>query len=162
MVVANTWAWPVNGDPHFEIFSHLMGGPLGQLAITRLNLFVNGMIPLGHRLRKPTDAEMAAYRAALPTPKARRAAAVLPRAIVKERGFLRHCEESLTLFADLPSLIVWADKDIAFRDKELRHWQRLLPKSTTVHVPGAGHYVQSDAPDEVAAAIASWAGNHAT
>jgi haloalkane dehalogenase len=156
MAVANTWAWPVNGDPHFEIASRLMSSPLGQLAITRLNLFVNQVIPLGHRLRKPSEAEMAQYRAAMPSPKARRAAAVLPRAILEERTFLRHCEASIAHFADLPSLLVWASKDIAFREKELQRWQRLLPNSMTVRVPGAGHYLQSDAPEDVADAIMGW------
>jgi alpha/beta hydrolase fold len=30
LVVGNTWAWPVNGDWHFEWFSHAMGGAAGQ------------------------------------------------------------------------------------------------------------------------------------
>ena len=29
LVIGNTWAWPVNGEPTFERFSRLMGGPVG-------------------------------------------------------------------------------------------------------------------------------------
>jgi haloalkane dehalogenase len=61
LVLANTWAWPI-GAPHVQILSHLMGGPLGRLLIRQFNLFVNAMIPAGHRLRKPTDEEMAHYQ----------------------------------------------------------------------------------------------------
>lgn len=153
LVIANTWAWPVNGDLRLEIAARLMGGPLGRLAITRLNLFVNVMLPMGHRLRKLTDDEMRAYREAMPTPSARRAAAVLPAAILGERHLLMETEQTVQRLADRPSLIVWADKDVAFKEPELEHWRRLLPDSTVVPVPGAGHFVQSDAPDAVAAAI---------
>jgi haloalkane dehalogenase len=158
LVIANTWAWPLNGIPKVEVMSRLMGGPLGRFAIRRFNLFVNATLPMGHRRRKLTAAEMEQYRAAFPTPAARVPTAVLPRALTKEREFLAHCEASLGHFSDLTALIVWADRDIAFGRRELERWQRLLRHSTTVPIPGAGHFLQSDAPDAVAEAISSWAG----
>jgi haloalkane dehalogenase len=33
LAIGNTWAWPVNGDRHFEWFSKLLGGALGGFAI---------------------------------------------------------------------------------------------------------------------------------
>ena len=158
LVIANTWAWPLNGIPKVEVMSRLMGGPLGRFAIRRFNLFVNATLPMGHRLRNVTQAEMQQYRSAFPTPAARVPTAVLPRALTKEREFLAHCEASIAHFSDLAALIVWADRDIAFGQKELERWQRLLPHNTTVPIPGAGHFLQSDAPDAVAEAIAAWAG----
>src|SRR2546429_191865 len=47
LVLGNTWAWPVNGDLHFEVASRLMGGPIGRLLIERFNFFVNVIIPVG-------------------------------------------------------------------------------------------------------------------
>ncbi len=155
LVIGNTWAWPVNGDPRFEIASRLMGGPVGRLAITRLNMFVKVALPIGHRLRKLTDDEMNAYREAMSTPASRRAAAALPAAILGDRPLLADAEEAVKRFADRPSVIVWADKDVAFQKRELERWRRLLPTGTVVPVPGAGHFVQSDAPEAVAAAIRS-------
>jgi len=96
------------------------------------------------------------YRAAFPTPASRVPTAVLPRALTRERAFLAHCEASVARLSDLPALIVWADRDIAFGHKELERWQRLLANSTTVPIPGAGHFLQSDAPDAVAEAISGW------
>jgi len=157
LVIANTWAWPLNGDPKVEIMSRLMGGPLGRFAIKRFNLFVNATLPLGHRLRKLTPAEMEQYRSAFPTPASRVPTAVLPRALTKDRVFLAHCEASVARLSHLPALIVWADRDIAFGHKELERWQHLLANSTTVPIPGAGHFLQSDAPDAVAEAISGWA-----
>jgi len=156
LVLANTWAWPVNGDLHFELFSHVMGGLAGRELTRRLNLVVNVMIPAGHRLRKPTAAEMAHYRAALPTPRRRHASAVLPRAITRSRAFLAGVADNLTAVEQLPTLILWAAADIAFRDQERRRWEERLPHHSTVMLGGAGHYLQSDAPREFAEAIRGW------
>lgn len=158
LVIANTWAWPLNGVARVEVMSRLMGGPLGRFAIKRFNLFVNATLPMGHRLRKLTATEMDEYRSAFPTPAARVPTAVLPRALIRERDFLARCEADVSQFSDLPAMMVWADGDIAFGRRELEHWRHLLPNSSTVPVPGAGHFLQSDAPDAVAAAISGWSG----
>jgi haloalkane dehalogenase len=156
LVIGNSWAWPVNGDIHFEFFSRLMGGCLGRLLIRRLNLFVNAMIPAGHRRRKPSKAEMAHYRNALPTPVRRQASAVFPHAITHSRDFLTRIESSLGSLASLPTLILWADADIAFREQERKRWEHELPNHTTTILAGVGHYLQSDAPGEFASAIRDW------
>lgn len=156
LVVGNTWAWPVNGDMHFEVFSRLMGGPIGRLLIRRFNFFVNAMIPAGHRRRRPSAAEMVHYRQALPTPQRRMPSAIFPQDILAAHAFLAGLEQRLPSLADLPTLIVWGDADFAFRVKERRRWATLLPRHQTVVLAGAGHYLQSDAPTDFANAIAAW------
>jgi haloalkane dehalogenase len=155
LVVANTWAWPVNGDLHFEFFARAMGGTVGRALIRRFNLFVNAMIPAGHRRRRPSAEEMNHYRAALPAQR-RHASAVLPRAIIRSRAFLAEVEGHLEALAELPALVLWADADIAFRDRERRRWEDILANSATVVLPGVGHYLQSDASDHVADAVRDW------
>ncbi len=158
LVIANTWAWPVAGDRHFEMFSAAMGGPPGRWLTERANLFVRLMIPRGHRLRKVTSAEMAHYRAALATPARRRASAIFPRQIIAGQAFLTGIAARLGELADLPALIIWGDADIAFRDTELHRWEALLSDHETVVVFGAGHYVQSDAPAVFAHVLEDWLG----
>ena len=72
LVLTNTWAWPVE-SLLVQTMSHVMGSPIGRLLIRQLNLFVNAMIPIGHRLTKPTDDEMNHYRNALGNPARREA-----------------------------------------------------------------------------------------
>jgi haloalkane dehalogenase len=156
LVLANTWAWPVNGDLPVELASRILGGPVGRELARRLNLFVNAMIPVGHRLRKPTADEMAHYRQALATPGRRDASAVLPRHITASRAFLAGVEAGLGDLASLPTLIVWGDADVALRAKERQRWEQVFADHHTVIVEGAGHFVQSDAPDRFAAAIRDW------
>lgn len=156
LVIGNTWAWPVHGDLHFEAFSHLMGGLVGTELIKYANLFVNVMIPAGHRRRRPTQAEMHHYRRALASPSRRLSSAVLPRSITRDGGFLAEVEAGLGALAGHRALVCWADRDVAFRAQERERWESLLTDSTTVVLEGAGHYLQSDAPEEFAAAIAGW------
>lgn len=158
LVLTNTWAWPVS-DPIVQIMSHVMGSPVGRLAIRQLNLFVNLMIPIGHRLNKPTAERMAHYQKALDSPARREASAVFPREITSSRAFLADIEAGLTDIAALPTLIIWGDADFAFGNNELRRWERTFTHHRTVVVKGAGHFVPSDAPDQFAEAIRDWHGD---
>lgn len=156
LVLGNTWAWPVNGDLRFEIPSRLVGGPIGRLLIQHFDFFVNVMIPAGHRRRKLTAAELTHYRRPQATPERRTPSAVLPNDIIAARPFLTDLERGLESLADLAALLVWADADIAFRTKELHRWETLMNRHHTVVLPGAGHFLQSDAPTDFANAITTW------
>jgi haloalkane dehalogenase len=153
LVIGNTWAWPVADDPHFVRFSRLMGGPIGRFAIRHFNAFVNVMIPLGLRRRRLSRREMSAYRRVLPTPARRLATHVFPREIVGSTPFLAEVEAGLSSLRDKPALIAWADRDVAFRERERRRFAELFPRARALPLPGAGHYVPEEAPDEIAAAI---------
>ncbi|MBF6239072.1 alpha/beta fold hydrolase [Nocardia otitidiscaviarum] len=157
LVLANTWAWPVNGDLHFEAFSRIIGGLPGRFLVRRFNLLVNTFIPTGHRRRTPTAAEMDHYRRALDTPERRQASAVLPGRVLASRTFFAEVEAGLADIAQLPTLIVWGDADIAFRPRERERLEATFPDHRTVIVEGAGTYVESDAPEEFIAAFRDWA-----
>jgi haloalkane dehalogenase len=156
-VIANTWAWP-KSDPGTQLFSRLLGGPIGRRLILRRNVFVERILPGGVRRRTLPDEVMAAYRGPFPDPESRRPVAVLPREILASRPFLAQVERSLAAFADRPALIVWPTKDVAFGDAERRRWEQAFPDHRTVLIEGAGHYVQEDAADEIVAAIRDWRG----
>ncbi|MGV3625723.1 MAG: alpha/beta fold hydrolase [Archangium sp.] len=47
---------------------------------------------------------------------------------------------------DVPALIVWGMKDNAFTVKDLKKWQQLLPRATTVELPTAGHWPHEEQP----------------
>jgi haloalkane dehalogenase len=155
LVLTNTWAWPI-AAPHVQILSYVMGGPLGRLLIRQFNLFVNAMIPAGHRLRKPTGDEMTHYQKALASPERRDASAVFPRHITASRAFLAEIEAGLPDLAALPALIIWGTADVAFGNSELRRWERTFTNHHTEIIEGAGHFVQSDAPELFATAIRDW------
>lgn len=156
LVLANTWAWPLNGDPSSEVFSRGMGNPVGRALIKRFNLMVNQFIPVAHKRRKLSDAEMAHYRDATPTPASRHAGAVLPGELVGAREFFTELADNLTEVAKVPTLIVWADVDPIFTAKYRERCEATFPNHTTTVLHGVGHFSQSDAPTEFCAAIENW------
>lgn len=156
LVLSNTWAWPLNGDLSSEVFSRAMGNPLGRALIMRFNLLVNHFIPSAHKRRKLSEAEMAHYRQATPTPERRHAGAVLPGELVGAREFFTDLEVHLGELEDLPTLILWAADDPIFTAKYRERIEASFPNHTTTVLHGVGHFGQSDAPAEFSEAIGAW------
>lgn len=156
LVLANTWAWPTNGDLYFEFFSRIGGASPLRLLARQMNLVVNVFVPTGHSRRKPTAAEMTHYRRAQDTADRRQASAVLPSRITASRAFFTEVESGLRDIAHLPTLIVWGGADKVFRPRERERLEAAFPDHRTVIVEDAGLYVESDAPEEFSEAIASW------
>jgi haloalkane dehalogenase len=154
-VIGNTWAWP-KADPGTQLFSRLLGGPLGAYLILRRNFFIENILFNNVKLRRLSDAEMGAYRGPFPTPESRRPIHVFPREILASRPFLAEIERGLPALADRPALLLWPTKDIAFRDPERRRWEEIFPNHRTVLLEGAGHYIQEAAPEKIVAAIREW------
>src|SRR3954468_1431239 len=155
-VVGNTWAWPMTGNRAARIFSKLMGGPIGGFFILRRNAFVERILPGGVKRAKLSEEVMDAYRGPFPTPESRRPVHVFPREIIAATPFLADVERGLDALRDRRALIVWPDRDPAFRVTERERWERLFPDHRTVILAGAGHYIQEDAPQEIATAIREW------
>lgn len=155
VVISNTWAWPVNGNPGFEKFSSLMGGPIGHLGSKYLNLFVNVLLPVSHKRRKLRRSEMKHYRKALPAGR-RDPTWILPKQIIASHDFLASLELRLPELSSRSALIVWGDKDDAFQAPELARWQQILPHAQTVLLKGVGHFAPSEAPSDFAQAISEW------
>lgn len=156
LVIANSWAWSVAGDPHFEYFSTLMGGRVGGWLIPNLNFFVNVLIPLGTRRTMLSRKVMTAYRRPFPTPDSRRPMRIFPREIIASSRYLEELEQSLTLLSHLPALILWGDRDFAFRSRERQKFEQMFPNHHKHILKGAGHYVQEDAAAEISRTIRDW------
>lgn len=155
LVLGNTWAWPLD-DATTRRFSQVVGGPVGGVAIRRFNAFVNLLIPAGHRRRTLDRAELDHYRMALDTPDRREASHVFPREIVGSADFLRDVAAGLERLEQIPTLLVWGDRDMAFGQRYRERLERIFPNHRTEILEGAGHYIQEEAPDEIAAAIRRW------
>src|SRR5207244_11969115 len=130
-VIGNTWAWP-KSDPGTQVFSRLMGGPIGGYLILRRNAFVERIIPSNVKRRELPAEVMEAYRGPFPTPQSRRPMHVFPREILGSRPVLAAIERGLPALRDRPALIVWPTKDVAFRDRERARWEELFPNHRTV------------------------------
>lgn len=156
LILSNTWAWPLNGDLSSEVFSRGMGNAVGRALMRRFDLLVKYFIPLAHKRRRLSEAEMAHYREAMPTPERRHPGTVLPGELIGAREFFTDLADQLGTLEQLPTLILWADADPIFTSKYRERWETILPNHTTTVLHGAGHFLQSDAPAEFSEAITTW------
>ena len=156
-VIGNTWAWPVQGNPRFEVFSRLLGSQLvGGFLVKNVNVFHRVFLTAGMTRKKPTADERRMYDMPHPTSASREAVHVMPWEILSARPLLEEIQAGISRVADRPALLVWGNRDPAFRKPELIRWQRTFPNHRTVILEGAGHYIQDDAPEEIVAAIKEW------
>jgi len=156
LIIGNTWAWPIDGDKHFERFSDMMGGVLGGFVIRHFNAFVNVMIPMNVKRRRLSREIMKAYRGPFPTKDSRLPTRIFPREIRRSRDFLAEVERGIEGLATKPVLIIWGDRDIAFRDKERKRFEEAFANKKTLVLTKAGHYIQEAAPAEISQAISQW------
>ena len=155
VISGNTWAWPMTGAPA-RAFSGLLGGPIGRALIERYNLFADKIVDRGHARRKLSPEEKAHYTNPFPDAASRKPTHVFPREITHARALLEEAEVGLSRLNQLPALIVWGNKDQAFRKPELRRWESTFGTRRTHVLDGAGHYIQDDAGDEIVATIKDW------
>ncbi len=148
LLICNTWAWPAQGTTHLERFSKIVGGPIGRFLILNFNAFVNVLVPSGVS-RRLSPEEMRAYRGPFPTRASRLPTAIFPREILHSREYLAEVESNLGRLSQKPTLILWGDRDTAFRDAQRERFEILFPNHRTRILKGAKHFVQEEAPDQI-------------
>ena len=153
-IIGNTWAWPLERTGH-KMFSTLMGGWPGQFAAWCCNGVVRFFMSKGME-GKLTDAEMAMYLAPFADRNARTPTHVFPAQLWDAKPFLQDVYSGLPRLSDRPALIVWGQKDFAFQEPERIRFETLFPNHQTVLLKNAAHFIQEDAPLEIAKAIRSW------
>ncbi|OBG66060.1 MULTISPECIES: haloalkane dehalogenase [unclassified Mycobacterium] len=153
VILGNTWFWPTDVFTT-KVFSRVMSSPPLQYAILRRNFFVERLVPAGTRHR-PSEAVMEHYRAVQPSPDARRGVAEMPRQILAAEPLLaRLARDVPAKLGAKPALFVWGMKDFAFRPgPTLPRMRATFPDHVLVELPDAKHFIQEDAPDQIAAAI---------
>jgi len=152
LIFGNTWFWPTDGLS-MKMFSRVMSsGPL-QNAILNRNFFVEKLIPAG-TARELSPSEMRHYRGVQPSPEARVGVAELPRQILASAPWLAEVKSGVeTSMAKKPLLLVWGMRDLAFRPAIIARWRAAFADNSLVELPEAKHFIQEDAPADIARAI---------
>jgi pimeloyl-ACP methyl ester carboxylesterase len=84
---------------------------------------------------------------------ARRAFLHTARAVIDPRGQRVDARDRLYLSADVPTLVVWGEKDRIIPVRHGRHAAELMPHSRFELIPGAGHFPFNHDPDRFAALL---------
>jgi haloalkane dehalogenase len=153
LVFMNTWFWRTDRLT-MKLFSRVMASRPLQRRILERNFFVERILP--RSVSHPLEAEeLEHYRRAQPTPAVRRGVAEFPRQILAAGGWLeRLAGQAPRVLRDKPVLLVWGMKDLGFGSRKvIARWQHSFPAAEVVVLPQANHFIQEDAPDEIAAAV---------
>lgn len=153
VVLGNTWFWPAD-TLVMKVFSTVMSSPPLQYAILRHNFFVERLMPPG-AARRLTPAVMAHYRGVQPGPGERVGVARFPKEILAARPLLQRLADQVPArLGSKPTLIIWGMRDPAFKPgSTIARVRAAFTDHVVVELPNAKHFIQEDAPDEIAAAI---------
>ena len=144
LIIAKTFAWPLDGEWRIRIFSWVMGGPIGLFLTSAFNFVPKFFFTRGLAQRHaPEVLEM--YLAPWRNPARRTPAVIAPRLLVAASPYLQGVAADLHKLADRPVLIVWGTKEFAFREAERQRFERLFSKHKTVLFDDASHFLQEDA-----------------
>ncbi len=153
LVFMNTWFWRTDRLA-MQLFSRVMSSRPLQRRLVERNLFVERLMP--RSVSHPLEAEVLEhYRRAQPTPQARWGVAEFPRQILASGAWLgRLADQAPRALGDKPVLLVWGMKDPGFGSRKvIERWQRSFPAAEVVVLADANHYIQEDAPDQIADAV---------
>lgn len=153
LVLGNTWAWSMAGRMAAHVWALSIGGVPGRFVVEQLNAFVRVAMRGGAARNRPSGRVMEHYERPFPTAASRKPTWMFAREVTGASSFLEHeVEPALRALRDRPALLPWGDKDPVFSESDR---DRLAAQLDDVHVhplSGAGHFIQEDAPSEIAAA----------
>jgi haloalkane dehalogenase len=157
LVMGNTWYWPLDVW-YVKTFAYVMASAPMQTQILRHNFYVEKVMPAA--VKYPFAEEVLHhYREALPTPKSRVGVAELPRQLMEASLWLGDLAEDVhDKLSAVPVLLTWGIDDVAFP----RHFMERFREDfddVTIHRLDAKHYIQEDAPGEIAGAIEEFLGD---
>lgn len=154
LVMGNTWFWPPD-TWQAKALSYVMSMDPVQSQIVSRNLLVEKLMPLG--VNHPLAPEvMHHYREAMPTPSSRIGAAELPVQLMAASDWLTQLERDVEdRLANVPLLLTWGLHDPVFGRRYMERFREIFRLAKVVRLD-AKHYIQEDAPKEIAAAIQSF------
>jgi haloalkane dehalogenase len=161
LAISNTFAWPIASDPAMRTMVRAVSSRLFSFLIIRFNLLARIAARRGRRHGDFTAAERAAVLGPYGQEEARTHLANLLFGLRAETPFFSALETRLAALVDLPTLLVFGEEDSNYRAGALDRFARRLPRSETVVIPRAAHFLTEDAPVAYTAALADWLGRQA-
>jgi haloalkane dehalogenase len=150
LVVMNTWLWSVKDDPFYARFSKLMKTPLGKFLYLHLAFSPQVLLKqaFGDKA-KLTKHIHQHYLKVFPTPESRRSTLAYAKSLLDSDAFWSRLWDWCGAIQDIPALVLWGMKDIAFKEKDLKRLETIFKKSQTIRLENVGHFVQEEAGEEI-------------
>lgn len=156
LVMGNTWYWPLDRFA-MRAFAHAMSSGPMQKQIFNKNFFVERLMPLAVK-HKLAEEVLDQYRGPFPTIDSRAGVAEFPKQLLTAEDWLRELDADVAYgLGQLPLLLTWGMHDLAFPPTMMDRFRRDF-ESVRIARLDAKHYIQEDAPAEIAEAIGNFLG----
>lgn len=145
LVLFNTWLWSLRGEPLPEFAGRTSVGPIGKFFFQQLNFEARVVFKsVWGDKAKLSAALHQQYIKPFPQPSDRQAMLVLARALLNGSDWYEELWQQRERIKDIPTLLLWGQKDLIFKQHHLARWQKLFAHAQTVIFPHAGHFVQEE------------------
>lgn len=154
LVMGNTFFWPLDSWQG-KAFAYVMSMAPMQSQILNHNLFVEKIMPMGVKHPLPPEVRHH-YSEAQPTPSSRIGVAEFPVQLMNSSQWLGRLERDVEdRLSNVPILLTWGLHDLMFTRPFMERFRETFKLARVVRLD-AKHYIQEDAPKEIAAAIQSF------
>ena len=155
LVLMNTWAfakWPAGELPRLL---QIIRSEKGESFVLEKNGYVKrALLGTANYPENYTSEVLNAYLSPFPTPESRLALLCWSRDITvneSDQSYrdMKHIEDNLTLFSDIPVLLIWGMLDPVLPGYVLEKWRRIYPHAQVLVIEDASHFLQEDSPERV-------------
>lgn len=154
VVIANTWAWRVDGTSLHE-FSSIFSDSNMEQRVLNENFFVRNLLLANINAEaKNNQAIQDAYLMAFPNPESRRGTAIFPQQMIKAGSWLDGIENNLDKLKDKHIEFIFGEKDFnSGSPKAIARWRKHFPKADVQLIPNGCHFIQEDSPESFCHAL---------
>jgi haloalkane dehalogenase len=159
IIITNSWMWSVKADWYYQAFSGFVGGPVGRWLIRHYNFFAQTIVKSVYGDKNKLTPEIHRhFLMPLAKPAERKGCWVFPKQIIAASTWLEGLWSQREQLQGKVKLIAWGEKDIAFREKELKQWTAAFPDAQVVRFADAGHFVADEKSEALIKALthADW------
>ncbi len=142
--IMNTWLWSSYNDLYYRFFSVFAGGIIGRFLIRNYNFF--GKVIIKMCIGKKEYYHKHIYQH-LETKEDRKGCYTFPKHIIASGKWLDSLWQQRDKIKNKPTTLIWGEKDIAFREKEFKIWDKLMTNKEVIKLKEVGHYPQEEASD---------------
>lgn len=153
IILFNTWMWSLKNDKHFSGPAKMMNSWFGRMMYLTFNFPVNVIMPSAFGNKKLLTPKIHQhYKNALPKG-SRLAAYTFAQELMNASDWWESYWQRLDVLNVKPFLIFWGMKDKFIPVHILEKWKTKLPNAQIITYEDAGHFVQEEKSEEMAAEI---------
>jgi haloalkane dehalogenase len=157
VIFTDTLIFPVSKYPKIKRMLNFVNSGIFNFLNSNFNFLVRAMTNFGIQKRKLNKEERDTYKNIFHSKELRRTTTAMLQELVKQEKLLSEIETGFnTIFNQLPTLIIYGDKDPLTGFGVPQKINQLLLNSELHWIKGEGHFPHEGAPDEMCEIIKQW------